>query len=251
MATRNALRDLERVRVGTGAGGAVMEDLGTAAGAGTGLRSLAAVDVSTLSGTDAVASLVWWQDGHFVKRRYRRFRLRGVSTQDDLAMMAEAVGRLAARVDEGKWVGPDVLMIDGGRGQLAAGRGALDAGGWSPALLCALAKARGERPADALYVEERREAVDLERASPLLMLLMAVRDEAHRFAISYHRILRQKRGRKSVMDDVPGLGPVRKKNLLRTFGSLKEIRRAGLEDLVAVPGLPRQVAESLYRHLQG
>jgi excinuclease ABC subunit C len=250
MATRNALRDLERVRDGTGAGGAVMADLGKAAGAGPGLGTLAVVDVSTLSGTDAVASLVWWQEGHFVKKNYRRFRIRGASTQDDFAMIAEAVGRLAGRVDDGTWVGPDVLMVDGGRGHLAAGRRALDACRWSPSLLCALAKGRGESPVDALYVEGRREAVDLKGESPLLKLLMTVRDEAHRFAITYHRSLRQKRGRKSAMDDVPGLGPVRKRNLLRTFGSLKEIRRASLEDLAAVPGLPRQVAEGLHRRLQ-
>jgi excinuclease ABC subunit C len=250
MATRNALRDLEKARVGTGARGAVMTELGKAAGAGTGLDSLAAVDVSSLSGTDAVASLVWWEEGHFAKKRYRRFRIRGASTQDDFAMIAEAVERLAARVDEGAWRGPDALMVDGGRGHLAAARMALKASRWSPSLLCALAKGRGESSLDALYVEGRREAVELKRDSPLLKLVMAVRDEAHRFAITYHRRLRQKRGRKSVMDDVPGLGPVRKRNLLRTFGSLKGIRRASLEDLAAVPGMPREVAKILYRHLR-
>jgi len=160
------------------------------------------------------------------------------------------VERLAARVDEGAWTGPDALMVDGGRGHLAAARGALKASRWSPSLLCALAKGRGESSLDALYFEGRREAVELRSDSPLLKLLMAVRDEAHRFAISYHRSLRQKRGRKSAMDDVPGLGPVRKRNLLRTFGSLKGIRRASLEDLAAVPGMPREVAEILYRHLR-
>lgn len=250
MASRNALRSLEAEKAGGGAGSGALEELGKIAGCEDPLRSAAAVDVSSLSGSDAVASFVWWEGGRFVKKRYRRFRIRTAPATDDFAMIAEAVGRLAARVSEGQWEGPDVLVLDGGRGQLSSGRKALRKGPWSPLLLAAIAKPREGRRRDAVYTEGTPAPLDLGEGALPLKLLQEMRDEAHRFALAYHRSLRQRRNRRSSLDAVPGLGPARKKKLLRTFGSVKVLQGATLKEISAVPGLPRKVAENLYRHFR-
>lgn len=251
MASRNALRSLEAERAGGNAGSGTLEELGKIAGCKGPPRSVAAVDVSSLSGSDAVASLVWWEGGRFVKKRYRRFRMRTAPAADDSAMIAEAVGRLAARVSEGQWEAPDVLLLDGGRGQLSSGRKALRKVPWRPLLLAAIAKPRENRRSDAVYIEGSPAPLGLGEDSRPLKLLQQIRDEAHRFALTYHRSLRQRRNRRSVLDAVPGLGPERRKKLLRTFGSVKILQGATLEEISAVPGIPRKVAEHLYRHFHG
>ena len=140
MASRNALQLLERKASPGSLREGLLEELAKAAGTGGELRSLAAMDVSAIAGTDPVASLVWWERGGFVKERYRRFRLSPVPSSDDFAMMGEAVARMGRRVAQGEWQSPDVLMLDGGRGHLAAGMRALGAARWSPALLASIAK---------------------------------------------------------------------------------------------------------------
>jgi excinuclease ABC subunit C len=250
MASRNALRALESEKALPGEAGALMEELARAAGSGKTLRSLAAVDVSTLSGSDTAASLVWWQEGRFRKKNYRRFRMRSPGRADDYAMIAEAAGRLAGRVREGEWQEPDVLLLDGGRGQLSSGAASLRERGWQPKLLLAIAKPREGRALDTVFRGGGGKALDLKEGAPVLKLLQQARDEAHRFAVDYHRTLRRGRTRRSALDGVSGLGPSRKRRLLKAFGSVKILRKADLDEIAAVPGVPRTVAERLYRHLR-
>jgi len=247
MASRNALEKLERGKL-TGnmslAGLARLLEEENVPG------SLAAMDVSNLAGTDTTASLVWWQEGRFRKKRYRRFRIRETRRGDDYAAMSEAVRRLVKRVERGEWQGPDVLLLDGGRGHLATVRDMLGGSGWKPTILLAIAKGGNRSGEDAVYVGKRGSLLDTKGESDLLHLLQAARDEAHRFAVSHHRILRKARNRRSSLDDAPGIGPVRRKLLLKRFGSLKALRCAAREELLAVEGLPTAVAEDLYAYLQ-
>ncbi len=249
MASRNALRLLEEEGPAADEVGRVLEDLASEAGSGVALRSIAAVDVSAISGTDPVAALVWWEEGRFVRGKYRRFLLSDEGGADDYAMMAEAVGRLARRVGDGDWDPPDVLMLDGGRGQLSAGRRALRGLPWRPALLLAIAKPRESRLADLVYSEGREEPLGLQEGSSPLRLLQSVRDEAHRFALQYHRRRRGKRIRGSALDGVPGLGPARRKKVLSHFGSLTRLKAATLDEISAVPGIPGAVAREIHRRL--
>jgi excinuclease ABC subunit C len=148
------------------------------------------------------------------------------------------------------WTGPDVLLLDGGRGHLAAVRELFGRGGWKPALVLAIAKGRSRRGGDMVYAGVRGSVLDLKEEKGLLRVLQSVRDEAHRFAIGHHRILRKARSRRSVLDGAPGIGPVRRKLLLKKFGSLKALRDAPREELLRVEGLPPRVAEVLYSYLR-
>ncbi|MGB3328984.1 MAG: helix-hairpin-helix domain-containing protein, partial [Thermomicrobiales bacterium] len=165
---------------------------------------------------------------------------------NDFASMKEIVGRRfrrAAEMDEeeqGKWTTlPDLVIIDGGKGQLGAALEALEETGMSVPI-CGLAKENEE-----LFLPGRPDPVILPRDSQALFLVQRVRDEAHRFAITFHRAKRSKAAFKSGLDDVPGVGPVRKKALIRHFGSVKAIREATVEDLLGVEGVTRQVAEQI------
>ena len=193
MAGRNAMRLLQEEKAGAAGGDALLEELGRIAGAGPGLRSLACLDASNLSGTDAVVSLVWWEGGALRRQRYRRFKIRRTGGPDDFAMLAEAVGRLAARVGSGSWTGPDVVLLDGGRGQLSAAAAALAGAPWQPRLLLAIAKPNERRGTDAVFTAGAGAPLALPAGTPVLLLLQRVRDEAHRFAVAYHRSLRSKR----------------------------------------------------------
>ncbi len=214
------------------------------------------LDVSTIQGTSTVASRVCFDDGAPHKAQYRRFRISAANAGDDFAAMQEAVTRslrlCLERDDEGL---PDLLVVDGGKGQLAAAvRAVAELGLQDDLYLCGLAKSRLRGVGDAraesgerLFVAGRDEAVPLANGAPETLLLAALRDEAHRFAIGYHR---QTRGRiASELDDVPGVGPTRRRSLLRHFGSLAALRAASREALRAAPGLPAAVADAVFARL--
>jgi len=184
MAGKNAWRALVKEGADRSQGGEILAELEKLSGRKGPLSSIAAVDVSTLSGSDSVAAMVWWEKGRFVKKHYRRFRVRAADSSDDYAMMGEVVGRIARRVGTGEWDRPDVLMLDGGRGQLSAAQRALSGEGWKPAVTVSIAKPREGRRLDAVFLERRKNALSLTRESPLLKLLQEVRDEAHRYAIA-------------------------------------------------------------------
>src|SRR5262245_10738902 len=195
-------------------------------------RRIECFDISNIQGSDIVASMVCFEDGLPKKSDYRKFRLRGVQgAPDDFASMREVVGRRYRRLlEEGKEL-PDLILIDGGKGQLSAAMEALAELGLGHQPIASLAKQE-----KLLFLPGREEPVRLPHSSPVLQLVQRVRDEAHRFAIGFHRKTRSKRTIASALDDIPGVGPARRRKLLSTFGSLRGVRGASLEELRASVG---------------
>jgi excinuclease ABC subunit C len=211
-------------------------------------------DISNLQGTEIVASMVVMEDGLPKRSDYRRFRLRHQDGQDDFASMEEVLTRRFRRYlderAEGAQSGkrfaypPNLVIIDGGKGQLGVATRVLDELGLEDIAVAGLAKRFEE-----VYLPGDSEPVTIPRDSEALHLLQQVRDEAHRFAITYHRQLRAKKMTRSVLDDVPGLGPVRRARLLKEHSSVKRLRELDEDDLVAIPWLPAAVARSVYATL--
>lgn len=207
-------------------------------------RRIRCFDVSTIQGRHTVAAMVTFRDGAPFKGEYRRFRIGTVEGQDDFAAMAEAVGRHGARVAEGEIEPPDLIVIDGGVGQLEAARKAARGTPIERVPFIGLAKRLEE-----IFIPGRRDSLLLPRRSPAVKLLMRARDEAHRFAIGYHRTLRAKAARASALDQIPGLGPKRRALLLQTFGSLERIRRQPPDAIAAIPGIGLRMAERILREI--
>lgn len=195
-------------------------------------------DISHTQGIETVASMVVFDNGRPAKKEYRRFKLKTVQGKpDDFKSMAEIMGR---RYGEQDWPEPDLIVIDGGKGQLHAALPIIrDAGCQAPVI--SLAKRIEE-----VFVEGRSESIILDHHTPELQLLQAIRDEAHRFAITYHRHLRGKRSLVSILDHVEGIGPKRRKALWQTFKTLEDMKQASVEELTAVPGMTKQAAENVY-----
>jgi excinuclease ABC subunit C len=205
-------------------------------------RDLLCFDISTLGGRESVGSAVWLRDGRAHRDEYRRFRIRTTpdGVTDDYAMMQEVVGRyFQRRVSEGKSM-PDLVLIDGGRGQLGAALQAMEGAGASDISVAALAKRHEE-----VYVPGRRDPVMLHRTDPALHWLQRIRDEAHRFAVGYNRTLRRKRTLRTALQEVPGVGRAREAELLRRFGSPAAIARLSRSDLTAVPGIGPATADRI------
>jgi excinuclease ABC subunit C len=213
-------------------------------------------DISNLQGTEIVGSMVVMEDGLAKRSDYRRFKVRHQEGQDDFAAMEEVLTRRFRRYleerDEGARAGkrfaypPNLLVVDGGRGQLNVAVRVLEDLGLEDIQVASLAKRLEE-----VYLPERAEPVRIARDSEALYLLQQARDEAHRFAITYHRTLRAKKATRSVLDDVVGLGPTRRTRLLREFGSVKKLRELSEEEVVALPWLPDTVGRALYERLHG
>jgi len=203
-----------------------------------------AFDISNILGEHAVASLVCAVDGVPDRRRYRRFRIRTVKGADDPAMIAEAVERRYRRLQEEKRPMPDLILVDGGLTQLRAARRALEALGLAHLPTAGLAKEHEEIVRDNGHLP-----LMLPRDNPALNILQRLRDEAHRFAITHHRRLRNRLIRESALDDIPGIGPQRKQTLLRTFGSVYRLARADVEAIAAVPGIGSELAAAIHRAL--
>ena len=220
-------------------------------------RRMECFDISHFQGASIVASQVAMTDGELDRSRYRRFRIKSVQAQDDFASMYEVVTRRLKRgIASGEL--PDLLVIDGGKGQLASARAAMrDLGVQLDAV--GLAKSRDleaddqaeatARSPERVFLPDRKDPVVLPQNSPELFLLMRIRDEAHRFAITYQQKLMRRRNFRSVLEDIPGVGEGRKKALLRSFGSLKRIREASIEELTAEAGLGTTLAERIHAHL--
>jgi len=229
-------------------------------------------DMSNIQGTSAVGSMVVFIDGRPEPKEYRRFRIRSGETPDDFRMMAEVLRRRFSRVaklrsetgalsldavgadevpeedsdrrrDVG-WAMPDLVIVDGGKGQLSAAVGVMDELGIRDVPFSGLAKRFEE-----LHLPGRSAPVVLPRRSQALYLVQRIRDEAHRFAITYHRDVRGKKALRSELDDIGGIGPGRKRTLLRRFGSVRRIREASVEEVAATPGISRELAERLKAHL--
>jgi excinuclease ABC subunit C len=203
-------------------------------------RSLVCFDISTAQGTDTVGSCVWFDNGRARRGEYRKFKVKSVVGTDDFASMHEVVGRyFRRRVDEKKSL-PDLVVIDGGKGQLGAAAEALRELGLETLQVISLAKREEE-----IYVLGRAEPIRLSRRSPGLRMLQQARDEAHRFAVTYNRKRRSLRTVTSELLSIPGIGPAKRRQLLQRFGSIQGVRDAGVEQIAALPGFSEATARKL------
>ena len=207
-------------------------------------------DISHTGGTDTVASCVVFGVEGPLKGDYRRFNIAGIEPGDDYAAMHQALTRRYKRVRDGEYSAPDLLLIDGGKGQLAQAAAVLEELGVAGITLVGVAKGADRRPGqEQLFLLGRETPTILPADSHALHLIQRVRDEAHRFAIAGHRRKRAKRHSQSILETIPGLGPVKRRELLKQFGGLQGILRAGIDDFVRVRGFGRELAELIYEHL--
>jgi excinuclease ABC subunit C len=257
LATRNAgetlAREQARWLADQGKTLQALEGLADALGlAGPPLR-IECYDISNFQGSQSVGSMVVFEDGKPRSGEYRRFRIRTVNGPNDFASHQEVLRRRFRTVrtgDEGaeearRWAMPDLVIIDGGRGQVGAAKEVLDELGLHDLPLAGLAKEREE-----LFLPDRAQPVVLPTTSPALYLVQRLRDEAHRFAITYHRDLRAKKAVRSAFDDLPGVGPKRRRELLKVFGSVKRVREAPVEQIAAVPGIGPALAARIKATLE-
>jgi len=256
MAQRNAALSLKRAaaeEVSLPRDEAALEELAEALDLPTRPWRIEAFDISNIHGKEATGSMVAFVGGRPRRDAYRRFRVRIAGKPDDYAMMEEVLRRRFSHglreLQEARPGGkfsefPDLVLVDGGKGQLNVALRVLEELGLSGIEVAALAKREEE-----IYRPGRKEPIRLSRDSEALKLLQRIRDEAHRFAVEYHRLLRRRETLASLLDSVPGIGPVRRRMLLERFGSLEELKRASLEDLLSIPGFPKSLALKLYKAL--
>ncbi len=202
-------------------------------------------DISHIQGSETVASMVVWEDGAMKKSDYRKFQIKTVSGNDDFASMREVIQRRYKRLLEDKKPFPSLVLIDGGLGQLSAAYAALEEIGVTLQPLASIAKKE-----EIIYVHgQEDEPVVLDRRSPVLHLMQKIRDESHRFAVTYHRKRRQIRDKSSELDDIPGVGPRTRQRLVEHFGSVRGIKQASPDALTAV--VNKATAEKIRRHFAG
>jgi excinuclease ABC subunit C len=207
-------------------------------------RSLVCFDISTTQGTDTVGSCVWFENARPKRGEYRKFKVKTVEGTDDFASMHEVVRRYFERRTKDEKPLPDLIVIDGGKGQLSAAYAALSEAGITDRPLISLAKREEE-----IFVWGRAEPLKLSRRSPALRLLQQARDEAHRFAITYNRKRRSMRTVTSELLKIPGIGPVKRRRLLQEFGSIQGVREAGEEAIAKLPGFNAERAKRLLESL--
>jgi excinuclease ABC subunit C len=209
-------------------------------------------DISHTGGEQTVASCVVFNQQGAAKQEYRRFNIRNIQPGDDYGAMEQALMRRYRRIQGGEGKLPDILFIDGGKGQLSAAEGVLKELAVSGVNLVAVAKG-AERKAgmERLFLPGRKAPLVLPAGSPALHLVQQIRDEAHRFAITGHRQRRQQSSRKSPLEQIEGVGPKRRQRLLKQFGGLQELAAAGIEDLQRVEGISRQLAQKIYAAFHG
>ena len=257
LATRNATEMLAREQArwlaDHGKTLAALEQLAEALGLSVPPLRIECYDISNFGGAQSVGSMVVFEDGKPRTGEYRRFRIRTVEGPNDFASHQEVLRRrfrLARTGEEGneeerRWAMPDLVIVDGGKGQVSAAKAVLDELGLHDLPLAGLAKEREE-----LFLPDRPDPIVLPPTSSALYLVQRLRDEAHRFAITYHRTLRDRRTVRSAFDDLPGVGPKRKRELLKVFGSIKRVRDAPVEQIAAVPGIGRSLAERIKATLE-
>ena len=275
LATRNAaLAYRSRYSDEARAGAAALDELRTVLGLPVAPRRIECFDISTLQGAETVGSMVVCEDGRAVRKEYRKYRVRGTNwgeertalpgapprrrrrgkspapgadagadarLLDDFAAMREVVGRRYRRLLDDGGPLPDLVVIDGGRGQLSSAYEAFASLGLSNLVAVGLAKQE-----ELIFTRDAADPIALDAASPALRLLQRLRDEAHRFAVTYHRTARSRRDLQSALDGIPGVGPRRRRVLLTRFGSLANVRRATREELVPVVGA--KVADAVLAH---
>jgi len=207
-------------------------------------RRIECFDISNIHGKEAVGSMVVFVDGKPARSEYRRFRIKTVTGIDDYKMMREVVGRRYSRVHAEGWPMPDLVVIDGGRGHLAAAKAELDAGGFQDLSVISIAKQH-----EHLFKPDREGPYVLPPTSQALQVVRHLRDEAHRFAIQYHRRLHKKEAMVSALDEIPGVGPVTKDRLLKRIGSVRKIRSLPASEIAERAGIGEKTAEEILRAL--
>ena len=207
-------------------------------------RRIETFDVSNIQGALPVASMVCFVSGKPKKKDYRRYDIKGVVGPNDFAMMREVVGRRYRRIIDENGPLPDLVVIDGGKGQLSSAKRVLDELGLVDVPVVGLAKRLEE-----VFYPERPAPVMIPKTSPALKLLMQARDEAHRFAVTFHRNKRSRSMVRSVLDNIPGIGAKRRQNLLRTMGSVEKIRLSSVDELAQVEGIGKSAAQKIYNYL--
>jgi excinuclease ABC subunit C len=257
LAERNAKDALEQERVrwlaDRGKTEVALRELQEALGLEGPPKRIECYDVSHVQGTSVVSSMIVFEDGRPAKSQYRRFRARITDRNDDFTNMRDTLRRRFARSFVGgtggdgetvaartNWPLPDLIILDGGKGQLSAGLDALADAGRLQIPIAALAKEREE-----LFVPNRPDPIVLPRTAQGLYLVQRIRDEAHRFAVTYHQKVRSRRAVRSILDDIAGVGPARKRALLRKFGSVRAMQEAPVEELAAVGGVGTALAERI------
>jgi len=207
-------------------------------------------DISNTQGATAVASMVKFENAALAKEGYRKFKIKNVEGPNDYASMHEVLSRRLSRADQDGWEVPDLILIDGGKGQLNIARQVISEIGYEGKVdLASIAKGRQEGESDKIYIYGRKNPIMFSKNSEALFLLMRIRDEAHRFAITFHKKLRGKRALVSELDEVPGIGAKRKKELIKHFGSISKIKEGSVDEIASVAGLNKTLAEELKRHL--
>jgi excinuclease ABC subunit C len=257
LATRNAgetlAREQARWLADQGKTLGALEELAEALGMPGPPMRIECYDISNVQGSDSVGSMVVFEEGKPRTGEYRRFRIKTVVGANDYASHQEVLRRRFRRARNGeegnaeelRWSMPDLVIIDGGKGQIAAAKEVLDELGLHDLPLAGLAKEREE-----LFLPGESRPIVLPPTSSALYLVQRLRDEAHRFAITYHRDLRSKRQTRSAFDDLPGVGPKRRRALLRVFGSAKRVREAPIEQIAAVPGISTALAAKIKASLE-
>jgi excinuclease ABC subunit C len=208
-------------------------------------RSLVCVDISHNQGRDTVGSLVWFEAGRPRKGEYRKFKIQGLGQQDDFAAIQEVLTRYLTRRRDEQLPMPDLIVIDGGKGQLNAALETAEGLGLTGIPMVSLAKREEE-----VFLPGQSESLRLSRRSPSLRLLQRARDEAHRFGLAYNRKRRTQRTITSELLNIPGVGPTRRRLLLERFGSLAGVKSASVSELATVPGFSTRLAERVLSHLQ-
>jgi len=249
LADQNAMHLLESLRIESFETEERAEDPVYALGRDLGLnvvpRSFICVDISHNQGRDTVGSLVWFEAGRPRKSEYRKFKIRGAGQQDDYAAIQEVLTRYFTRRKEEQLPVPDLIVIDGGKGQLSAAVAAIEQLGFPELPIISLAKREEE-----VFLPGRTESLRLPRRSPSLRLLQRARDEAHRFGLAYNRKRRAQRTITSELLSIPGIGPTKRRLLLERFGSLAGVRSASVAELASVPGFSQRQAERILDHLR-
>ena len=248
LAEQNARHLLEELRLASAEGGTRASDPVYELGRELGLqklpRTMVCFDISTAQGTDTVGSCVWFENGRAKRGEYRKFKVKTVEGTDDFASMREVVTRYFQRRLNDEKPLPDLVVIDGGKGQLSAAHEALAALDLADRPLISLAKREEE-----VFVWGRSDPIRMSRRSPALRVLQQLRDEAHRFAITYNRKRRTMRTVTSELLKVPGIGPVKRRRLIQEFGSVQGVREAGEEAIAKVPGFNAEQARKLLESL--
>jgi excinuclease ABC subunit C len=250
LAEQNALQ-AARMRSERGdSGAAALEAVAEALQLARAPERIDGFDISHTAGEGAVAACVVFGPEGALKRAYRRYNIAGITAGDDYAALEQALARHGARIRAGEYPRPDLVLIDGGAGQLAAAQQGLERAGCADLPLVAISKGPDRKPGqERLHLLGEPAARTLPPDSAALHLLQRVRDEAHRFAISGHRRRRARRYQESILETVPGLGPARRRALLVHFGGLPGVLRAGVADLERVAGIGTALARTLYDHL--